>query len=446
MAWGVVLASLVVLPLAFSAFWTSAVVRREWTSTSSLIFLAGMVGGLPTALSNLVSPQHERLDAFGNVRVGLTGWPAQVHQLLIIFTLGAALLFFLLRIHREPFAGRSWAALLLVAVFAGSDLVNGGVSDLGPRFLTLLVLLLAIGVAQPGRPAFLGVTAVCLTYAFLSGLQAGLHPTYAFRTCRSDKCGPGGALYSGAFSNENVLGLVLALSLPFVWLALRGRIRLIVIGYVAATVLLTGSRTALLAAAAALVALVVLRPSLDRADHTATSPIRQFAAIAGVAAIAMLGAVLPLLPSATSGLGDRTYFWRIALDGIRTSPLIGNGGTAWSDLYQSGRIPVSASYSPHNQWLDVLYASGFLGLVVFVSLLGYLLLRDKLLITASAAILIPVLAASTLERPWSFAINDGLTFILLAALLASRPPADEWNAEVPVSLGASVITREESYP
>ena len=57
-AWGVVLASLVVLPLAFRAFWMSAVVRHEWTSTSSLIFLAGMAGGLPSALSNLVAPQH----------------------------------------------------------------------------------------------------------------------------------------------------------------------------------------------------------------------------------------------------------------------------------------------------------------------------------------------------------------------------------------------------
>jgi O-antigen ligase len=447
MAWGVLLASIVVLPLAVRTLWMSGVVRHEWTSTSSLIFLAGMVGGLPTALSNLVAPRQERLDAFGNVRVGLTGWPAQVHQLLIIFTFVAALLFFILRIHREPVAGRSWAAILLVAIYASSDLINGGVADLGPRFVTLLVLMLAISVAQPGRPAFLGVAAVCLTYAFLSGLQAGLHPTYAFRTCRTDKCGPGGALYSGAFSNENLLGLVLALSLPFVWLALRGRIRIIVVGYVFATVLLTGSRTALLAVTAALVALVVLRPSLDRSDYGATGHIRQIAAIVGVAVIAILGAVLPLLSSATSALGDRTYFWRVALDGIRTSPLIGNGGTAWPNLYQSGQIPVSASYSPHNQWLDVLYASGFLGLVVFVSLLVYLLLRDRLLITASATILIPVLAASTLERPWSFAINDGLTFILLATLLATGTPTtpNKWDAELPASLEASAITKEKSH-
>jgi O-antigen ligase len=370
-----------------------------------------------------MAPRPEQFDAFGNVRVGLTGWAAQVHQLLIIATVAAALLFFILRVGRKPVVGRSWIAIMLVAVYASSDLINGQIDDLGPRFVLLLALLLAITVAQPGRPAFLGAAAVCLTYALLSALQASVHPTYAFRTCRSDKCGPGGALYSGAFSNENALGLVLALSIPFVWLALRGRGRIIVLGYVTAIVLLTGSRTALLAAAAALLALLVLRPSSQRADDVAAAPVRQFQAVVGVAMIALLGAVLPLLATVTSGIGDRTYFWHIALDGIGRSPLMGYGGTAWPRLYQSGGIPISASYSPHNQWLDVLFASGFVGLAVFVGLLVHLLFRTAYLVTASAAILIPVLAASTLERPWSFAINDGLTFTLLAALLCGTAHA-----------------------
>ena len=445
LALGVALASLLVLPWAGRAFWESAVIRREWTSTSSLIFLAGMVGGLPTALSNLLAPHPEQFDAFGNVRIGLTGWPAQVHQLLMITTVAAALLFFILRIGREPVAGRPWIAVMLVAVYASSDLINGQIDDLGPRFVSLLALLLAITVAQPGRPAFLGAAAVCLTYAFLSALQASVHPTYAFRTCRSDKCGPGGALYSGAFSNENTLGLVLALSIPFVWLALRGRGRIIVLGYVSAIVLLTGSRTALLAAAAALLALLVLRPSIQRADDVVAPPARQFRAIFGVAMIALLGAVLPLLTAVASGIGDRTYFWRIGLEGIGRSPLIGHGGTAWPRLYQSGEIPISASYSPHNQWLDVLFASGFVGLAIFVGLLVHLLFRTAYLVTASAAILIPVLAASTLERPWSFAINDGLTFTLLAALLCGTAhvlPSRQGGSIPPVAVSRSSDGRE----
>jgi hypothetical protein len=122
----------------------------------------------------------------------------------------------------------------------------------------LLALLLATTVAEPGRPAFLGATAVGLAYTFLGALQAALHPSYAFRACRTDKCALGGALYIGAQSNENALGLVTALTIPFLWLALRGRSRIAVVGYVALIVGLTGSRTAQLAGAAALLALVIL--------------------------------------------------------------------------------------------------------------------------------------------------------------------------------------------
>jgi O-antigen ligase len=136
-----------------------------------------------------------------------------------------------------------------------------------------------------------------------------------------------------------------------------------------------------------------------------------------------LGAVLPVL-ALTWGwdFGDRTYFWRLALDGIGERPLLGQGGTAWGRLYQVGEIPIAGTYSPHNQWLDVGYAAGFLGLTVFVVLLGHLLLRASHLVRAAAVILVPVLVASTLEQPWSFALNDSLTFTLLAALLCAPNP------------------------
>jgi O-antigen ligase len=441
LALAVVAASLLVFPFAARAFWASAIVRREWTSTSSLIFLCGMVGGLPTALSNLVSPRPEAFDAFGNVRVGLTGWAAQFHVLVVTVTLATAVIFFVLRVGREPVVGRGWIAIVLVVVVASADMLHGGVAELGPRLLTLLALLLAISVAQPGRPAYLGAAGVCLAYAFLSCVQAAVHPTYAFRTCRFDKCGPGGALYTGALSNENVLGLIMALSIPFVWLALRGRDRIVVLGYVAVIVALTGSRTAQIAAVAALLALVILRPTQETSGGPGPGPVRQVRSIVIVTSLAVLGILLPLVPwTAASGLGDRTYFWRVALDGIRESPLLGKGGSAWPRLYELGEIPISASYSPHNQWLDILYASGFAGLALFVVLLGHLLLRDARLITTSAMILVPILTASALERPWSFAINDGLTFTLLAALLCASEPAFRWSqrdAALPSPVGAS---------
>jgi hypothetical protein len=416
----VVGSSLLVLPFAARAFWASAIVHREWTTTSSLIFLSGMVGGLPTALSNLIDPRPETFDPFGNVEVGLAGWAAQLQLLVIVASLVAALVFFIWRASRELVIGGPWIAIALVVVVASSDVVNGHLADLGPRLVVLLALLLAASVAQPGRPALLGAAAVGLTYGLLGAVQAAIHPTDAFRACREDKCGVGGALYAGAVTNENAMGVVMALTIPFMWLAFRGRGRVVLIGYVVATVALSGSRTAQLAAVAALLALVILRPNLDLPRSVTAAPARELASIVGVVGMAILGALLPLLTWTGVGeLGDRSYFARLALAGISESPLIGQGGTAWGRLYQIGVIPIAGTYSPHNQWLDVAYASGLIGLVLFIALLGDLLLRSPLLINTSAAILIPVLVTSTLERPWSFATNDGTTFTLLAALLCA---------------------------
>jgi hypothetical protein len=416
----VVVASLLVLPFAARAFWVTAVVHRGWTSTSSLILLSGMVGGLPVAVSNLIAPQPEALDAFGNVRVGLTGWAAQLQLVVLAANLVIASVFFVSRVSREPIIAGPWLAIALVVVVASSDVVNGHAAEVGPRCLTLFALLLAASVAQPGRPASLGAAAVGLMYAMLGGLQAALHPTESFRACRADKCGPGGALYTGALTNENGMGLVLALTIPFVWLALRGRGRIILVAYVTAMVALTGSRTAQVTAVAALLALAILRPDSD-APHRGptTAPVRPLASIIGVVGLACLGAVLPLLTSTGAGaFGDRSFYWRKAIAGVMESPLLGHGGTAWPRLYQISEIPIAASYSPHNQWLDVAYGSGMVGLALFIVLLGHLLLRTPSRISTAAAILIPVLATSTLERPWSFAINDSLTFTLLAAVLS----------------------------
>ena len=430
----VAVASLLVLPFAARAFWSSAVVHGEWTSTSSLIFLSGMVGGLATSLSNLIAPVPEAFDPFGNVRVGLTGWAAQLDKVVVVATLAAGLVFFVRRAGRARVIGGAWIAIMLVVAVALADVLNGVLGET-LRLFPLLALLLATTVAQPGRPAFLGAAAVSLTYAFLGGLQAAVHPADAFRTCRSDKCGLGGHLYVGALSNENVLGLIMALSIPFLWLALRGRGRIVVVGYIAGTVALSGSRTAQIAAAVALLALLILRPSQDGAEGVGVAPVRQLGAIVAVVVAAIVGAALPLLPRMAAGsVGERTDIWMLALDGISESPLIGHGGAAWPGLYDTGYIPLASSYSPHNQWLDVLYASGFAGFALFVGMLAHLLLRTRHLVT-SATILIPVLAASVTERPWSFAAYDGLTFTLLAALLCCTNTVERHHPNAALETG-----------
>lgn len=412
---GTALASLLVLPVVLRLLFR-AVREKLWTSTTSLVVLAGLVGGLPTAVSNIVSPHPETYDAFGDVVVGLTGWAAQLEQLLTAATLLGSVAFIAVRAARYEVVPAPWAATGLVVAAALSTVLHGHASDVGVRTLALLAVLLAAGLGDRGRPAFLGAATVCLFYTLLGGLQAAVHPADAFRACRVDKCGLAGALYSGAFSNENTFGLTLALSGSFVWLALRGRARLVLVLYVVGSVVLTGSRTAMAAAVALVVALVLLRPDVECTGSVGTGGRRVMAAllVGGAGAIA---ALFPLLvPPAT--VGDRFSFWQLALRGVAADPVLGLGGTAWSRLYEKAQIPISGSYSPHNQWLDLLYASGVVGVVLFGVLLVWVMAAAGRYAPVWGAVLFPVLVASTLERPWSFAANDGLTFTLVAALLA----------------------------
>ncbi|MGH3520642.1 MAG: O-antigen ligase family protein [Haloechinothrix sp.] len=397
----------------------------DWDLTATLVFLVGALASLPTVLSALVSGRTVILDPFGNVVVGLSPWALQVDQVSNALLLGAGLLFFA---HRVA-GGQAWIsaapaiAIVLCLVVAFSDGLNGH-GIFAPRQLVLLAVLLAATVARPGRSALLGAATAGLLLALLGGVQAFVHADSVFRECRVDKCGPFGALFTGVFPNENTYGLPLALSVALVWLAFRGPVRIVLAGYLVLVVFATGSRLSEMVAAAALVSLMVLRPSLaedgpamdrPRADALAG---RNGLALLGVCGAAAVGFVLPLTASSPDTLSDRAYFWRFGLGEIARSPIYGFGAKSWEGLHQTGQVPVAFSYSPHNQWLDLAYAGGIIGVGIFLALIaGILLLGGRASFLAACCVLIPVLVASGLERPWSFGISDWLSFTLVAATL-----------------------------
>ena len=142
--------------------------------------------------------------------------------------------------------------------------------------------------------------------------------------------------------------------------------------------------------------------------------------LAGLALVvtAVVGFVLPFLTLDPHSLTTRPYYWDLARQQLSTSPVYGFGAKAWEGLYAAGQIPVALSHSLQNQWMDLMYAGGIVALAVFIFLVGYVLLRGGAgNFLVAACLIVPVLAASTLERPWSFGINDSLTFTLVAATL-----------------------------
>jgi hypothetical protein len=420
----------------------------DWDLTSTLVFLTGVLCALPTALVILTSGRPERFDEFGNelpahpdsldafgnqlAEGPLRAWATYVGQVTTALLIAVGAVFFLHHVLRR--ARLNVAPLIAIVLILAIALSNGlnGYQIFTFRQLALLAVLLAATVARPGRSAFLGAAAVGLLLTVVGGIQALVQPSSVFHACRFDKCGPFGALYTGVFINGNIYGELLALSVPFIWLSLRGRVRVVLACYVALVVVATDARGAALAGLSSLVLLALLRPRLpqqvdgtQRVGPGATSGggRNTSAGVTGLAALAAClaavgGFLLPYRVQSLDMLSHRSYAWQLTMEHLSTSPLFGFGAGAWKNLYLDGQIPVELAISPHNQWLDVRYAGGLVGLVLFTALITYIVMRGgRANLAVACCVILPVLVSGTVGRPWSFGISDTQTFTLIAATL-----------------------------
>ncbi|MEU5320356.1 O-antigen ligase family protein [Streptomyces sp. NPDC021056] len=395
----------------------------DWDLTSTMILLAGVAANLPTVVYVIRAGRPERLDPLGEVVIGFPQWVNQIGTVTNGILLAGCVAFVL---HRLFSVGARINAVPLIAcllalLLAFSDGLHGQ-ELFAPRQLALLAALLAAAVARPGRSAFLGGAAVVLLSTVLGGIEALIEPASVLRECRPDNpCGLLGVLYAGVFTNENIFSLLLIAGIPFVWLGLRGRVRILLACYVAFVAVATGSRLADITAVAVVAFMMLLRPRLpDEATDGAPrgSLGRVLFGVPVLGAAAAIGLALPLRHPNVEGLEDRAAIWDMARDELNRSPLLGFGGKAWPAKYHAGEIPAAVSPSLHNQWIDVLYAGGFVGLALFLLLLLSLLLRGGFAgFPVAASMMLPVLLASILERPWSFSISNSLTFALVTAVL-----------------------------
>lgn len=417
--------------------WAVAVRRAraagDWDLTSTFVFLVGMLANLPTAVYVIHTGRPQRLDPLGDVVIGFPQWVDRIGTVTggLILVGSAVFLFHRLLFARATLGVAPLLAAVVVVSLALSDGLQGQ-QALAPRQLTLLAVLLATCVARPGRPAFLGAASVGLCYAALGGLEALVAPETVLRECTADNaCGVMNVLYSGVFTNENIFSLLVVVCIPFAWLAFRGRVRVLLACYLAFVAVATGSRLAEIAAVVTLTLLAVLRPRLpDEGQVRGASPgpaaspgpsarlgrLAAAGAVLGAAIVA--GLVLPFHHARLGDFGIRATIWEMAATELPNSPLFGFGARAWSAKYRAGEIPAAVSPSLHNQWMDVLYAGGIVGLVLFAVLLACLLFRGGTKgFPVAACVLAPVLLASVVERPWSFGITNSMTFALMAAVL-----------------------------
>ncbi|MFE7856664.1 hypothetical protein [Streptomyces sp. NPDC057403] len=414
-----ILALLSLIPTAVA--WRRARAFGDWNATSTLVFLVGILANAPTVAYVLHSGRPQLLDPLGEVVIGFPQWVNRIGTVANAVLFAACAVFAFLRVvsGRVRPNGTPLIACGLVILLAFSDGLHGQ-QVFTPRQLVLLVVLLAVVVARPGRGALLGGAAVVLLFSLLSGIAALIQPTTVLRPCRTDNpCGVLGVLYAGVFTNENIFSLILVLGLPFIWLALRGPVRAVLACYVAFTAVATGSTLASVSAVVVLAFLFVMAPRLP--DERASGPVhslRPLLALLTLGAAAAVGLAAPFHHPGVETLGDRATIWDMARGELRQSVLIGFGGKTWSAKYRISEIPAAVSPSLHNEWIDLLYAGGLVGLGLFLLLLARLLLGDGAAgIPVAASVLLPVLLTSILERPWAFAFSNSLSFCLIVALL-----------------------------
>ncbi|WP_230598361.1 O-antigen ligase family protein [Rhodococcoides fascians] len=279
----------------------------------------------------------------------------------------------------------------------------------------LAAIVGACAACRSREGAIAGAAVFALGLCVFSGFTAVVNPDSVLQSC-TVKCSLSGFLYSGAASHGNSLGLILAVALPFVWLAFNGRVRLVLVGYLLINLGLTGSRSSIIAGLVALAVLIITRPGIRDAVVRGRSV--SVGVLAAVVA-ACVSLVLPWLVTDPDFATGRGRLWNLA-QGLSTKNLFfGQGSTSWFREYSAGSFGRAAAYSSHNQWVEVTLFLGFVGVILFAAIVWFLLVpsKNRLLV---APILVAIFALGVTERPIALALVDLMSWALFALFMISN--------------------------
>lgn len=411
------------------AMWTVALVavlgliaglrqqRGNWNGSAVLVFVMAWVLNAPSLIASLTGYVIIRYEAAvqSNVR-RLFGADDQIKNYLVLALalLAGCLAYRAVRRGRAPLHGVAVVALAL-CVTANLSNPNSGEPIFSSGAAALVAVFIAAAVLPKGPEAYLGAATFGVTFTAASALMAVLKPEMGTYDCRQDKCGPLDTLIPGVAESENALALALVVALPFVYLAFRGRVRFTLTACVSLMIYLSGNRTSLAAVAIVIALILVLKPGAATREAG-----RNVIAYCSIAALALVGLVLPHMSFVTpTTFTTRGYLWELGLRIVnQEAPWTGMGAAGWQHLFDRGLIARPSIYSAHNQWVDVQYAGGFLGLALFCWWLALIVRGGRSDPRALALILAPALAIGLTERAWAFGIPDWLTWSVLATMLA----------------------------
>lgn len=235
-------------------------------------------------------------------------------------------------LNRKPARHIGWLAAALApwAALQTSHILTGHTP--GVMAAAYPAAALAIWLRSPGVQVLATIGAVTSASAFASLLLLVVRPDLALYASGDGlKTAWSSGLLAGIYPHANMLGMAMALGIPFVLLIQRPRVRLWCLVMTIGVLLATASRSSLAAAAAALALWLLVR----RHPHRA----RQRTALPLLGAVAVM-AWLPLTTEDPAAYTDRGLIWKRALTVWEDQPWLGYGPDAFTEV---GRL---ANYIP----------------------------------------------------------------------------------------------------
>jgi O-antigen ligase len=323
------------------------------------------------------------------------------------------------------------ALLGLVVAYAISSSFGSTLSvaprALGPPLVATLVYLgrpsdLA-GLARHAHRVSLvwvlgSLTALLLTPGWADTVATGSEGSLLDRSIR----------LRGIAPHPNQLGSVSALAVVLAVWRRDTRWRPVWLTLALGSLVLSGSRTAMIALAIG--GVVAGFCSIRRAEHHTATLITSFGLVLTGVLIATVD-VRSLDNRWTSGIvtgNGRTTVWSISLDEWQRSPLVGYGPTLWSENYRISRGLSGLDWAgqAHNQYIQALGATGILGFGALIILVASLFVAgwhtrptDRGLILVAVTMMATIMLGETLLSLDAYppSVLPTVVFVLVVASL-----------------------------
>ncbi len=208
-----------------------------------------------------------------------------------------------------------WAALQL------SDLLSGGTPDIWAAAYPMVAV--AIWLRSPHIQVLVTIGALTVASAAASLLLVAMRPDLALYASGGVKTVYESGLLAGIYQHANMLGIALALGIPFILLIQSPKIRMWCLALCIGVLLATASRSSMAAAAAAMLLWLLIRRRPDRALQRTAMPL--------LAAVGMM-AYLPLTTKDPEAFTERGRIWLVALEAWHDRPWTGWGSSAFAKV------------------------------------------------------------------------------------------------------------------